>query len=524
MFKFVFILLFLKLIRCKIGTKCFIENEAFNCNCYEDFNFLYPQCPTGLNQLDCKIDNKNLTHLLVKLNESCYSGLNLENVNQIPTHAFQSLNLVPLATLNFKNVLYISSFAFEFLKHSIKIKIDNNFMFNTQFDSKCFALIKNLSLIEFKQFRLLELNNDLFQESIIDTILVNRSKFYGFNKIHEKSTTLVNNLVIKDSFTNGILNDKMLGYFYSLHSVKILNSGIEIVLDIFQNYVQLKYLDLGHNSIRVIDFNNKLIELNLFNNPVKTFNFTGDKLKYLNLKSTLIENFSIRAPNLEHVALADSKLITKFKNLNSFLNKIEENDVDNLKLLDVSHDEVSLEEELFFEEYLKKKNCLWNQILNKTFIKINRNHRCGCSTIYLYKNFELTLEEIRSVPICYAKLLIESKIDEHEKKCAFENVYSNCSILSISTAVPLNYMTTNSELFAKKKIIWEFTVPIIIIVFLSSLCILALFVLKAKREFSKKFDIFQNNKTNKSISDQNEMNKILIISSSSISIRLNEIS
>ena len=524
MFKFLFILLFLKLIRCKSGTDYFKENEIFDCNCIADFNQVSQQCPNGLTQLNCKIDNNNLTHLLVQLDESCYSGLNLENVNQIPTHAFQTLNLIHSATLSFKNVHSISSFAFEFIKNSIKIKIDSNFLFNTRFESKCFASIQNLTLIEFKQFKLLELNNDLFQESIIDTILVNRSKFYGFIKNHDKTTTFVNNLVITDSYTNGILDDELLGYFYSLERVTIKNSGIEIVLDIFEKYAQLKHLDLGLNSIRTIDFNNKLIELNLYNNPVKKFHFTGDKLKYLNLKSTLIENFSIRAPNLEHIALANSKFITKFKNLNSFLNKIEENVIDNLKIIDVSHDEISLEEEIFFDDYLKKKNCLWNQILNRTFIKINRNHRCDCSTIYLYKNFNLTLEEIRLVPICYAKLLIESKVNEYEKKCAFQNVYTNCSFLSVSTVLPLTFKTSNSELFTRKKIVWEFTVPIIITIFVTSLFILVLFILKAKREFSKKFHIFKKNDTNQSLSDQNEMSQILTISSSSISIRLNETS
>lgn len=528
MFNYIFLLLFLKLIHCKIQIICPAEIEKFDCKCFIDFNYVSQQCPYGLTELDCQLDKKNLTHLLSKLSASnCYSGLNFEQVDLIVKNAFEKINLLSSAILSFKKVSKIDSFAFNHIKNPIAIRLDDDYTSSTsiiaQLEKNCFSNISNLTLIEFTKFKLLELKSDFFQNSIIETIFINRSRFFGFNS-SQNLNTIVKNLFIKDSYTNGILNDEIMGYFYSLETVKILNSGIEIVLNTFEKYVHLKYLDLGLNSIKSIDFNNQLIKLSLFNNPVTNFKFIGDKLEFLNLDSTLIERFTIKAPNLQYISLADSKLITKYKNLNSLLDQIEINHVNDLKLIDITHHEVFIDSSLFSKDYLNKKDCLWNQIINRTFVKINKNHKCDCSTIYLYKNLDLTLEEIKSVPTCYAKLLIETKVKQREKECAFENtVNMNCSFSSVSTMMPSTDKTIDHELFERKTIIWEFTIPVIIGTFASSLIILSFFILKAKMEFSKKFDnIFLSNVLNRSNADQSEMNEILTISSTTISIRINE--
>ncbi|RNA22881.1 hypothetical protein BpHYR1_019295 [Brachionus plicatilis] len=505
-------------------TICPNAIEPFDCKCYIDFNYISQECPYGLAELDCRLDNKNLTHLITKLSKACYSALNLENVDLIARNAFEKISLISSASLNFKKVSQISSFAFVHIKSSINVKIDDDFSTSTQFESKSFSLIKNLTLIEFRNFKLLELKRDFFHESIIQTILVNRSKFYGFNYSANTSTTLVKHLLIKDSYTNGILNERMLGYFYSLQTVTIINSGIEIVHDIFNKYNQLKSLDLGLNSIRSIDFNNHLLELNLFNNPVENFSLIGRKLTFLGLKSTLIEKFSLKAPNLEHMVLADSKYVTKFKNLNSLLDQIEEKYATSLELIDMSHDEVYMDDKLFAKEHLEKKNCLWNGLVNRTFIKINKHHRCDCSTIYLYKNLDLTLQEIRLVPVCYAKLLIESKVKERQNECGLKDVYLNCSFARVSTVMPVTFESRDQQLFVRKKIEWELTVPITVALFVSSLFMLTFFVLRAKIDFSKKFDnVYRSNDTKRSdVIEQSEMNEILTISTNSIQIRLNQ--
>ncbi|CAF1022155.1 unnamed protein product [Brachionus calyciflorus] len=538
MLKISYFILFLKLLETfstsELESFCFKYNLPFytKCTCKYDLNnyFLSQQCSTSNRlaiKLECKFEpfETNLNEILYTLHDYCYSYFKFDNLLRINTHSFKNLNLKSndnKVLIEFKNFLEIESFAFANLKHSIYLKFDFNFNKekNWLFHSNCFSLMKNYDSIEFYQFYNLTLNLANFQQSILQSLIISKSKFNGFLLNNNFELINLNELIIKDCFTNGILDEYLIGNFHNLNKINIINSGLEIIrinLDLY--YKQLKHLDLSFNSIKLVDLKLlNLIEFTMESNLIHSFNLESQSIEKLNLKSSQIDKFSLKTTNLKELNLHGNSLIQNYKNLNNFLNYFENIDLfKNLEFIDLTHDQIVLDEIEFLNEY--KSNCLlWTKLLKKVFIKVNMKSECTCGLVYLYRNFNISLSDLEMVPKCYASLMLDDKIKDYENKCGFRE---NCEIYK-TTSLRSSSLQMSTELISKKKIVSELTIPIMICVFLLCLITIILFVIKARNDYRNKFmNVFRNSMIDTDL-EQKEMDQIITISSKSFAIRLND--
>ncbi len=389
-------------------------------------------------------------------------------------------------------------------------------------------------------------------------------KFYLLEGLQIKKSGLT--LISGQVFENCCQNIQKL--YLDDNLIKIIES------EIFSGLTNLEYLNLEKNPITFIEksafdsVRKTLKKLNLKSTNLKSLEdsyFEMNSMLELTLEEThslKLENVNIilkNSPNLRYLALSESNIVKTYPNLNFLLDEFEANLPNNssFKYLDVSAFGVELDETIFNENFNQTKNCLWSKLLDQTFIKVDSNHQCNCALLYIYRNltrfdfpflnetalsyesdlsrpylhdyFRIKIdtkedskvwqwkEIIQLLPKCYIQLLLESfdfnSITHLETKCGLWNENNkNCTEVSKTTFSPTSAIkNTTSEFLTTKTISSPYMLPVLVCLFVFSLVIIVLNVLKTRKKFSKKLQ--KNNHTMTGLPQlPKEMDNILTVS------------
>ena len=407
---------------------------------------------------------------------------------------------------------------------------------------------------------------------------------------------ILNNISIKNIIIDNcylkIINLETIGNFVTLNGLQVKNSGVSVIsskvfeyccknikqlyldnnlLELIENDAltgisNLAYLNVEHNPIEYIEINafnsfrNHLLKLNMGSTNIISFNDSYYKMNALreliltNTHKLNPDNIAVilkNAPSLEYLKLDDSNILKTSQNLNELFDQVELNlpsqhtdeSKTHLKYLDMSCHDVELNETLFEVDFNRTKNCLWSNLLSKTFIKVNPDHPCNCALFYIYQNltkfefpilnetfdyesdltrsylhdyFRVNLTKITAnewkwkeilalLPKCYVQLLLDNfsfdTVNYMEEKCGLRDYDLNCSEVrtttkKIFTTFPrtttfLARNTTNDN-FGTKTISSPYTLPILFSLFSFSILIIILSILKTKRDFSNKLRVNNN--------------------------------
>jgi hypothetical protein len=257
-------------------------------------------------------------------------------------------------------------------------------------------------------------------------------------------------------------------------------------------------------------------------------------------------------PQLEYLALDNSFYLNGFKSLNAILNEIEEAGIQtsNLKYLDLNSAYLNINETEFFLSYGTHRNCLWNGVLNKTFVKVNEHHPCNCALIYLYRNLANLKIPYQSsstqepnnqylhdyydanfdwsnahkfnnllayLPKCYANLMYQSMnlslMRMLEVECGFssDECSPNDSTPIASTKNLPSKITTSQNsnyILNTKQIDSNYIMPLVFVFFSIVLVTIVILSLKAKREYKRKFHMKFNRSIINSTDEFSEMNEL----------------
>jgi hypothetical protein len=278
----------------------------------------------------------------------------------------------------------------------------------------------------------------MFKGSFIENLVISYSTFDGFNSDLDSRSdeTQIKNIIIDNSNIN-ILGFNTIGTFYMLEGVEIQNSGVVRVESeaLHKCCEYIKYLLLNNNQIKSITSKTfkelyYLLYLSLANNPLETieasaFDSFRKFLIKLNLKSTSLASLNgsfydmqllrelilsntnylsfgdikvilENAPSLQYLNLGNSGIVKNATSLNDLLDEIDANinrqqqkddyALTDLNYIDVSTSGVHLSEKKFRDSFERKRNCLWEKLLSKTFIKVHPEHPCNCALFFLYRN------------------------------------------------------------------------------------------------------------------------------------------
>ena len=328
------------------------------------------------------------------------------------------------------------------------IKLDSSLSINSNQTSpslalkpNCFANIQKCKVLELANFynsKSVYLHTSMFKGSFIENLVISYSTFDGFNSDLDSRSdeTQIKNIIIDNSNIN-ILGFNTIGKFYMLEGVEIQNSGVVLVAGeaLYKCCEYIKYLLLNNNQIKTITSNTfkelyYLLYLSLANNPLETiepsaFDSFRKFLIKLNLESTSLASLNgsfydmqllrdlilsntnylsfgdikvilENAPSLQYLNLANSGIVKNATSLNDLLDEIDANiksqqqkndyALTDLNYIDVSTSGVHLNENKFRDSFERNRNCLWEKLLSRTFIKVHSEHPCNCALFFLYRN------------------------------------------------------------------------------------------------------------------------------------------
>jgi hypothetical protein len=559
------------------------------------------------NDFDYVIENLN------DLDHVCWSDIRINNIFAMGQGSFGGLNFKTLQKnrdihLMLSKISRIESDAFEDIQigenQSLIINLDSplesqsTFSIEKNWEYNCFSHIKNCKQFVIQNFihktEKFKLHTAYFDYSNVQMLVIRLSSFQGFVSSEWNHTrAAIENVLIENCFLNSI-DKSTIGNFLSLRNVQIKSSQVNSIddfafeeccaslstLNLNGNSIQhlrnntfvglenLQYLNLDENPIEAIDsqsfdtFKSNLKKLSLKFTYLKStttwLNQVMGSLKELDLSNTFHLNevdfsqiFSMM-PQLEYLALDKSFYLNRFKNLNEILNKIQDSRVEttNLKYLDLSSAYLSINETEFFTLYKVHGNCLWNQVLNKTLVKVNEHHSCSCALIYLYRNlanlkipYKLSSSQepfnqflhdyydanfdwsntykfnnlLAHLPKCYANLIYQcmnlSLLRQLEIECGFTT--DECRPVNLTTIIS----TTNlpSEITTKsqnnnglntKQIDSNYIMPVVFLFFSFILISIVVLSLKARREYKRKFHMKFNQSIYNSTDEFGEMNEL----------------
>ena len=453
---------------------CHLEN--FGCN---DFLLHSDQasslgCPFGIRKIQCAFDNdqnvfnnqfRNLIQTLNKLDKCCWSKLSFENAYEIVNQSFLNVNfrkrsvdgLFEDVYMIFEKAYKIESISFEMDgiseedAESLYIVFDDIANFTHQVprslklqnDSFQNLNCKELKFTNMFSNKFLSLNTKMFYNSNIKQLVITQTNFTGFVIDDEINygfdVGFLETLLFDNCLLNAKINKNLIGNFYSLSNLYVVNSGIEIIdMDVFNNYSD----DNNHNKIKQFVLDNNLIKkidlldthilseleyLSINNNPLvelgkATFGVFSQTLKKLDLRSTNIANFEIFypiMPNIEEIMLGNnhyintsdilhlirnspklnyfdltntnmilkSNLLNVLEQIDGLLLKTKQNLIKYLDIRSLNDEYGVIENSDFFERISKyEKDGYLNNLLTNTFIRVNANHPCNCALFYLYRN------------------------------------------------------------------------------------------------------------------------------------------
>jgi hypothetical protein len=528
-------------------------------------------CPFGMRRIQCVFNNdQNVFNnqyrvLIEKLNDldkCCWTSLSFENVYEIVDQSFLNIKLRKRSVdgffediyIIFKKTYRIESNVFEMDSiseddaQSLYIVFDDLSDFNNEMprslkirnDSFQNLNCKQLRFTNMLSNRFLSLNSKMFYNSNIKQLVITQSNFTGFvidEYINDDfDVGYLETLLFDNCFLNTKINKNLIGNFYSLENLYILNSGIEIIeTDLFDDYSEtddentIKQFVLDDNLIKRFDLLDssklsKLEYLSLNSNPLvefgkATFFVFSQSLKKLSLYSTNIakfDQFYPKMPNVVEIILGNNHYINisdvlhlirntpkltffDLKNTNMVLKndilnlleaidrlllKTEQNLIKYMDIRSLNEEDGFIEDSDFFNRIKKyEKNAYLNNLLTKTFIRVNQNHPCNCALFFLYKNvfrYEVPSESVTNLfekidnylhkytnasvevllylPKCLRNLPFENIINEFNTKCNNNIITSTNSIikktttgvitttLSIPIETPVIITTTNGEI------------------------------------------------------------------------------
>ncbi len=475
-----------------------------------------------------------------------------------------------------------------------------NFILRKQLilNERCFSNIKKCKLLSLNNFidgSALDLKTSMFTGSYIETLFI---KFSNYNGIRDDSNSsigndasnasiFIKNFIIDSCYINKI-DKNTLGHFESLKNAQIQNSNVESIekdsfADCCSNLVQLH---LNANSIKTLmgrdtfKYLNNLLYLDLDSNPLaliskRVLNPIRPTLKKLNLKSTnlisineafydmfpleelILSNmpdfeidnlYSIitSAPNLKYLDLNQNNMIVKSQNLNAILDKVDyllDGENRTLSFIDISYQNVSIDENAFKEAFDRSGLCLWRNVLDNIFVQVDPDHECNCGLFFLYRNilkfsfpyntivtnisadlnddflhkyFKINLKNETAIeweqamlrmPKCYRKLWLQyfdlDQIRIKEFECGFQpEINLNCTHVvktTISTTkrtsshhkttpTKVHSTTSNSDdLYLNKKFNGQITIPIVCSLLVVWVLVISVLVFKARYDYKKKF-------------------------------------
>lgn len=614
----------------KYGCKCisdFNQDYLANSNCQNGFYMLSCLFKTQFYRNDYF---EIISNELDQMNLYCWYGFEFKNVFKISSKWLENLNLIKIKKnsnflIDFKSINKIDSYAFEYVNQTnfnFMIKIDSLMQdnFNNQLilDDKCFNNIRNCKFLILTNFlNKINLKASQFLNSNIETLMISFSNYNGItNDLHYKTSISIQNIFLNYCYIDRI-NQDTFGSFNSLRKAIIQNSNVEIIeKNAFQFCcLNLEQLHLNNNQIRVISGRTifrgleNLIYLNLESNPLEkivrnSFDSFKSTLKKLNLGSTnLIQlnefyydlaeleelvlsrtpyldviniDFIINnSPKLTYLDFKESFLIKQSSNLNIIFDKLENiikyKKEKTLKFIDLSYYNISIDDDIFTQSFDDNDLCLWNNLLNNTFIVVDENHECNCGLFYLYHNllkyefpynlqpvmneyeinnqflhqyFRINLDDyvlsewqyvFLKMPKCYRKLWLQDfsldLIRIEELKCGIWPVQINslnCSNRIKTTREPKTTRSTtklfsstnlanySTDLYYNRKFSDKLSIPIILSVFILWVFVITILVYKARYDYRKNFLKKIKKSLNGTIIESKELNNLSIISSGNL--------
>jgi hypothetical protein len=614
----------------KLGCKCISDYEQdylMNSRCENGF---YKLSCLFNNQYNRNDYFEIIISELSQMSSFCWYGFEFKNVFKISSNWLQNLNLIKLRKnsnflIDFKHINKLDSYSFEYSNQTnfnFVIKIDSlmqeNFDDQLVLDDKCFNNIKNCKLLILTNFlNKIDLKASQFLNSNIETLMITFSNYNGIRyDLFSKTSTSIQNIILDYCYIDKI-NQNTFGSFNSLTKAVVQNSNVELIeRNAFQFCCSnLEQLHLNNNQIKVLTGRNifkglnNLVYLNLESNPIEKidrylFDSFRSTLKKLNLGSTNLiqlndfyyDLFEIEelvlsrtpyldmknidfifknSPKLTYLDLKESNMIKQSSNLNNIFDKLESiikyQKDKMLKFIDLSYYDINIDDEIFTWSFYQNDLCLWNNLLNSTFIIVNENHECNCGLFYLYRNllnydfpynipsilngneindqflhqyFRINMEDYNltewqfvflKMPKCYQKLWLEDfsldLIRLEELKCEIWPVETNslnCSDKVKTTREPKTTHSTqkllsstglvsySTNLYYSKKFPDKYSIPIIISVFILWIFVITSLIYKARYDYKKKFLKKMNKTLNGSSVETKELNNLSIISSNNL--------